>query len=541
MSTAKSRGPRLVLGLVFAALVVVGLLWRSGLLEADAPGAIAGAPVRRGPLEITVTERGNLEAQNSHSMKSEVEGRSTILFLVEEGTHVRAGDLVAELDASQLIDKRVGQEISLETARASSTKATENLKIQEIENESLVAGAEQEVVFATTDLEKFRQGDRPQQLEMARESILLAEEDKKRAEDTLDWSQQLNAKGFVERTELERDELAFKRAGILLEQSRREKTLLERYEHPKEEARLAANLEEAQRQLRKAKLQAVAQLADYQAEKKSASVRLTLEEEKLAKLEQQISKARITAPVDGMVVYGREEGNRYSGGEPVQEGGEVRERQEIATIPSAGGMIAKASIHESVLKQVSEGLPAIVRVDALPGREFRGSVGKVAVLPDKNSWWANPNLRLYRTDIKIDGGSAEMRPGMSCNIEILVEMIEDTLFVPLQSVHFSGGRNIAWVQQGRKVEERQVEVGSHNEKWVAIVSGLTEGEIVLLSSPPDFKAGEAAAEGAPRPGGREGADAKGGAGKSGRPKAGRPGAGTSAGNSGSGRSRQAGQ
>ncbi len=500
MSTKKKRTGRLFLILVILAGAGAMAVKQSGLLDGDQSDVLHGAPVRRGPLEITVTERGNLEAQNSYGMKSEVEGRSTILYLIEEGTYVKAGDLVAELDASELVDKRVSQEIAVQNARAASTKANENLKIQEIENESLIAKAEQQVDFTATELEKFLEGDKPQQLRKAEEDILLAEEELKKAQDTLEWSTQLYEKGFVERTELERDELAFKRNGILLEQARRAQSLLVAYEQPKEEARLQGEKAEADRQLRKAKLQAVAQLADFQAAKESATVKLQLEEEKLKKLLEQVAKARIFAPVDGMIVYGREEGSRWGGGEPVKEGGEVRERQEIATIPGAGGMIAKASVHESVLKQVREGLRAIVRIDAIPGREFSARVSKVAVLPDQNSWFANPNLRLYRTDLEIDGGSDEMRPGMSCHIEILVDMIEDATYVPLQAVFPSGGRNLCWVQKGSEIEERTVEVGQHNEKWVQILSGLTEGETVLLSPPPGYQAEQDSTEGGKSPG-----------------------------------------
>ena len=64
------------------------------------------------------------------------------------------------------------------------------------------------------------------------------QEELKKAQDTLEWSTQLYEKGFVERTELERDELAFKRNGILLEQARRAQSLLVAYEQPKEAARL---------------------------------------------------------------------------------------------------------------------------------------------------------------------------------------------------------------------------------------------------------------------------------------------------------------
>jgi hypothetical protein len=89
---------------------------------------------------------------------------------------------------------------------------------------------------------------------------------------------------------------------------------------------------------------------------------------------------------------------------------------------------------------------------------------------------------------------------MSCHIEILVDMIEDTLYVPLQAVYPSSGRNLCWVQRGEEIEERSVEVGQHNEKWVQILSGLSEGETVLLSPPPGYQADQGSTEGGSSPG-----------------------------------------
>ena len=74
--------------------------------------------MRRGSLRITVVERGNLESANSVSLKSEVEGRPTILWLIEEGTMVQPGDLLCELDTSQIEDELFEQELAVERARA---------------------------------------------------------------------------------------------------------------------------------------------------------------------------------------------------------------------------------------------------------------------------------------------------------------------------------------------------------------------------------------------------------------------------------------
>ena len=80
---------------------------------------IQGATVKRGFVEITVVERGNLAAKNAASIKSEIEGRATILSMVTEGTFVEAGDIVCELDTTDEINSVVEQETSPSTATVS--------------------------------------------------------------------------------------------------------------------------------------------------------------------------------------------------------------------------------------------------------------------------------------------------------------------------------------------------------------------------------------------------------------------------------------
>jgi hypothetical protein len=189
-----------------------------------------------------------------------------------------------------------------------------------------------------------------------------------------------------------------------------------------------------------------------------------------------------------MVVYAQQDsGGRMGGSQPIQEGTSVRERQDIVTIPSATGMVAQVSLHESVLKQVSVGQNCLLKIDALGVREFQGRVSFVAVLPDQNSWWANPNTRLYRTEVQILDGIPDMRPGMSCQIEILVDDIPNATYAPVQAVFRSGGDNIAFVTRpGGKYEERKVQVGRYTNNWVEIVSGLEVGELVMLTAPVGF-------------------------------------------------------
>jgi multidrug efflux pump subunit AcrA (membrane-fusion protein) len=115
-------------------------------------------------------------------------------------------------------------------------------------------------------------------------------------------------------------------------------------------------------------------------------------------------------------------------------------------------------------------------------------VSFVAMLPDQNSRWTNPNLRVYRANIVITTPHPGMRPGMSCSVEIQIEDLPDTLYVPLQSVYRARDVNVSFVSGAAGIERREVRVGRFNELWVQVLDGLREGEVVLLHAPVGFDA-----------------------------------------------------
>lgn len=469
-------------------VLVVGFgAWKAGWLGAAEKKELLGAVVERKTLVISVVQRGNLASKDALSVKSEIEGQATILSLIEEGTFVKPGDLLCELDVADLRDRRVAQEISVQNAEASFVKAKAQFEIQESQNKSDIESAERKLLFAQKDKEKYLEGDLAQLRAQAQEKITLAEAEKAKAQNTYDWSKNLAEKGFLTKTELDRDELDYQRADVQLLQAQRAYALLERYDDPRKQIELAANVQEAERGLERAKLQAESRLADYESALITSRSKLDLEKEKLEKLVQQIEKGRILATQPGMVVYSRVEGGgRMGGSDPIQVGTQVRERQEIVSIPRTTGIIVEASVHESVLKQVAVGKPCKIVVDALPGQSFDGRVSFVALLPDKGSWWANPNQRLYRTEIQVLNPHADMRPGMSCGIEILSEVVPDALVTPLQTIFLDEGKTIAFVVRGEAWERRSVKTGRSSQTLVEVVEGLDVGETVLLAPPPGF-------------------------------------------------------
>jgi multidrug efflux pump subunit AcrA (membrane-fusion protein) len=95
----------------------------------------------------------------------------------------------------------------------------------------------------------------------------------------------------------------------------------------------------------------------------------------------------------------------------------------------------------------------------------------------------NPDLKVYVTTITINGTYDWIKPGMSAKVEILVDHLNDVVYVPIQAVVPSEGKQVCYVVQGLKSEKREVEIGQFNDEFIEIKNGLKEGEKVLLRPP----------------------------------------------------------
>jgi len=469
------------LGLILVLSVVAYAVWlRGGTDQPDIPLYT----VRRGPLVISVSESGTIQSRDQAVVKSEVEGKAVILSLIPEGTVVTKGQLLVELDTSRLEDEKTQQQITVLNAEAAYIRARENLAVTKSQSDSDVAGAELAYRFAELDLKKYTQGEYPQQLQQADAEITIAKEELQRASDKLDWSKRLAAEGYITRMELQADELAAKRSQLNLELAQGKRKLLEEYTHQRSLQQLQSDVVQALKALERVKRKAAADVVQAEADLKAKESEFNRQKTKLDKIVQQIAKCKITAPVAGMVVYATTGKASFRGNvEPLQEGQEIRERQDLIYLPTTSSMMAEAKIHESSLRKVQRGMPVRVTVDAMPGRVFTGSVGSIGLLPDAQSAWMNPDLKVYTTEILLDAGASDLRTGMTCRAEILVESYGETMFVPVYSVLRVGGKTVVYVQGPRGPERREVEAGLDNNRMIRIIRGLSEGEQVLLAPP----------------------------------------------------------
>ena len=439
--------------------------------------------VTNGDLTVSVMESGTVQAVKSIQIASEVEGQARIISIIPEGSRVKKGELLIELDASQFEDQINQQTISLESAKASLTEARESLAIQENQNQSDIKAGQLKIRFANIDQKKYIEGDWPQKNRSAEAEITITKEELERARDRLKWTAKLEKEGFVTRSELQADQLVVKKAELKHDQSKETLRILEKYEYPKRLEELQASLDESEHELGRIKHKARAQILQKDAALRAKQATCALQEQKLEKLQEQKKKCRIAAPAPGLVVYFSERSRHGSSQSQIEEGAMVRQRQKIITLPDVSIMRVDVKVHESAVDKVRKNQKTYITVDALPGKRFVGHVKSVGLVPDSQSFWLNPDLKVYNTEVIIDSEVSELKPGMTASVEIIVAELKDVLTVPVQAVVSRQGLPSCYVPAGDHIEMRAVRVGMANEQYVVIKEGVEIGEQVLLFEP----------------------------------------------------------
>lgn len=439
------------------------------------------APVSRGDLEVTLSQRGLLDSARNLVVASECEWRCRIIELIPEGTIVEEGQVVVQLDSSELEQRLKEREITLIGAEADLIKAKKTLSMQELENQSAVAKAKLALQLARLDLEKYEQGDFPKADKEARADVALAEEDLSRARERYTYVSRLVRKGYESPVQLEQERISLMRYENKLSNTQRAQDLLVDHTRRRTLTELRANVVQAKSELQRVEKIARIAMLNREVYVHSRQKRLDSIQEYVDRLRKSIDACTIRSPRSGEIIYANEGSIR----DEIVEGEYIRNRQEVVRIPDLEQMDVNLRIHESLIDGVRQGLRANVSIDAYPGMELPGRIASVSRVPTAGSSRYNRDLKEYDAVVRLDISSLPpelLKPGLTAQVDIRVDRQPDCLQVPVQSlVDLGQGQTVVFVDTPTGVEHRPVQIGMTSDVAVEVVSGLTESERVLLS------------------------------------------------------------
>lgn len=447
--------------------------------------AVPVVKVQEGPLTISVTSAGSIQSRDKVVIANELEGYNTIIWVIDEGTHVKAGDLLVEFNASDLVEKRKEQEIIVGNVESAVTVTKEKLEIVKGDCEASQLDSEVELTLAKMDREKYELGDYPQLRRQYESDIALADEEVQRATEKLEWSKRLSDASFLTRTDLQADQLELKRRQINLEMAVTKMSVLTNYTVVQQKATIGSRLRKAERAQVRVGWQNKSTLRQVESELRARGREYDRATNRLAELNMQIEKSKIFAPTNGIVLYAStvQISRRQWWVKPLAVGGSAVERQELIYIPLESGMVVETMVPEASLTKISRGMMAKIKIDAFPGREFDGKLVKIGVLPDGQSSSLNPDLKLYKCEIECDFQDMTIRPGMSCDVELIKESYNKVLYVPVQCVVRENGIPMMYVRKDGKWTPRMVRVGFDNNRMIHVLGGVNVGDEVMMAPP----------------------------------------------------------
>ncbi len=515
--------------------------------EAEQENQAQFATVKRGTLTVDVAETGTLDSTRKLNLRCELDGGGNIVSLVDEGTYVKGpvlyqakagdtlakvveqhapravvptadkpadnrqlqafegalrtanpevdwdnispgqsisipGDLLVKFEDGLLREKILAQEKAVHDAERDLGNAKKDLALKKIETASADKQAALDVEFAAQDVVRYIEGDAPLKLLELDGDIALAEEEIKRAQERLASTKKLQEKGYATSLEVQADELTIKKQQNLITKYKKQKELFIKFEQPQQKKRYESRLDQTKVEEQRTNQKSRTLVESFEGLVQRRENGLESQSERLALYKEQLTKTEIRAPQDGLVIYARSS-SRYNESY-IKQGADIRKGYKVIDLPDVSELMAVVQVHESFVRHLRTGLPAVVRIDSLPDKEFKGIVKHVAPTPDSRRMYYE-NVSVYDTHVWIEDENnqlpEDLKPGVSAKAEIIIAELKNVLKVPVQSVTTHNGKKVVQVKRGQAIELVRVETGQFNNHFIEVKAGLQEGDLVSLS------------------------------------------------------------
>lgn len=192
-----------------------------------------------------------------------------------------------------------------------------------------------------------------------------------------------------------------------------------------------------------------------------------------AKLEYETSlhsenRAKLVSPIDGVILtLARDKG------QPMADGQMLNSGQVVAEIADLNEVIADVYLVGKDIAQVKTGQQARVNFHAWQEQSFAGSLLRLSPVIDERT-------RSVRAEVKINNPDMQLKPGMFVEVSIVTERKEGVAAVPRRAITQRGARQVVFVINGQRAEQRVVETGLENDQFVEILSGVEVDESVVI-------------------------------------------------------------
>ena len=459
---------RLVKGVGLVAVLLVGGRFGVSLMASGRASQVdwLTQPVERKTVPVVITANGTVQAERSINLSPKASGVIEALLVVE-GDRVTQNQVIAVMDDSNLRGDLLNAKGQLAQQQANLDRLVAGDRPEDI------ARAEAQLAEAEANLQELEVGNRPQdiaqataRLEQAEATLQLRDADRRRYEELYD-------SGAISREEVDQKRTDWNVAVAEVREAEEALALQQAGARPEQIKQAAARVEQQRQTV--AALRAGNRVEDIdQARAQVRSAQGTLQT-----IESQLQDTQVVAPFDGVVTQIYAELGAFVS--PSMSGGssESASSSSILLLSSARNQVV-VNLPESQIAKVRPGQAVTFQADAFSGEVFTGKVAHVATQAS-----VSQNVTSFEVEISIDEPATDaLKIGMNVEAHFEVDTLENALLVPNAAVVRQSEGEGVYVLEGGVPVFQSIETGDTADGHTEVMSGLEEGEPILLSPPP---------------------------------------------------------
>ena len=463
-------------------LVIASVPWAAAPAQKPAPPKPSTHTVRRETFRIEVAAKGVFESRKMTPIA--FRPKAWIDLVVREaappGQRVTKGEVLIRLETAKIEETITAMADASGPADVGVRLAEQELAAMKQSLPLDLASAERAKKQADEDLARYQKTDRPLAVESAEQTV-------KRAQNYLEYNKEelrqlekmYKADELTEETEeivLKRQRDAVKRAQFALKVAKIQAEQATKVDLPRKDVTVKVAAERQAIALAKAKAAGPLTLRKTQLELEKLTRGRKQSADKLRKLKDDLNAMVVRAEADGVVYYGPcVEGRWPKLARSLDRGTKLLPHEVVMTLVDPRAVRVRATVAENELQHLRVGMTARVTPVAFPDTELAAKVVSISMIPVGEAAFG------VAFDVTLPEDVTRIVPGMNCGVKVLVYEKKDALAVPKAAVVTEDKRTFVYVRTrpGRDVK-RPVKVGRESASKAEILSGLKEGEVVVL-------------------------------------------------------------
>ena len=450
--------------------------------------------VKRGGFNVAFRLEGQLDAISNQQLRFDGKrghGQLKLVDMVADRTSVSSNDVIFKISDEWFVEQEKDLTRKLQLAEEDFKLALQDLEMIRADNLTELKTAADALRNAQEQYDKYKDEDAPRK----KQDMVRATQDASSAYDTAKATLDDAKKTLTDSISQEAETIAaaekkvadatkaLTTAELAMDKAFYELRIYKRYEYPQKLSSLQETVMKSRLTVQRTIVSNNAKISKKRIEISNRDTLIADYRNDLKNVRTDMSKLVIRAQTDGMLIHGENRRNRWDAPKEIKVGTDVSIGESIGTIPDVSKFKVQVNIPEEYRSHIKMGLPVVIRAKAVPDLTLTGEIVRISGASTPVIPWDQSSPKVYASDISTNEADERLTPGMTVQVEIVVEKVAGVLFVPVEGIYNRDGKSFCKVRAGDSQVEREVKTGRFSTDYVEVSDGIAEDEQVLLDRP----------------------------------------------------------